>query len=534
MRKPSYRVPQNEHGQAMILAVICLLVLCLGLFLVFDTGQVVSKKVQLTNAADAAAYSVAIEQARALNTAAYLNRAEVANQVAIAQIVSLQSYGIYLDSSAGRWSRYLSYLEWIPYVGEVAAAVSDALKAAQEAIVPVLTGSHGVEVIAVNALNVLNEAYSQVQARVFQAFAMESGFATAKDVVAANTPGVDDGVSDATIPAAGKSLLYAQLYQFAEFGPDTHIASGNRGYTTRYKIPRAPNGLSGVRRDWAGDRVANVAMQARDNLSSHRNKSLGPFKKKGSTDLVDYNRWVAVDTSKFDLDLWLFSIKFTTGMGAAAAFPTDATPNSRPIISPGVRLTKGTGDGPSDYRAGHGWGWDSPYDRHHDDAYNGALSNVGDVANNPTDRNYTRMVPQEVSWMRSKDSGLRDYNDVEPGKAVAPYEISSKDKTDVGPIFTVFVQQTDDKVRTGSVIGMTGGGLRLKNKGAGNAVSAVSSAQVYYDRPWWNLGFIARRAGSSNDNRNRELGNLFEPYWQVRLVETPTAYKAALGVTSAI
>lgn len=529
-QKPGPFAGQRQRGQALILAVICLLVLCLAFLAVFDTGQVVSKKVQLTNAADAAAYSVAIEQARALNTAAYLNRAEVANQVAIAQIVSLQSYGIYIDSSAGRWSRYLSYLEWIPYVGEVAAEISQALKTAQEGIASALAATHGGGTMAVNVLNILNGAYSFAQKHVFEAFATQTALVTASDVVKANTVDVE-GQSSATIPAVGKGLLYAQLAKFAEVtgSKDLPLARANWGYTTRFTIPASPNGLTGTQRTWAGDRDANVMMQARDGLSSHRNASLGPFTKKGSTDLVDYNRWVAVDTSKFDVDLWLFSIKFTTGMGAAAALPAGATFKSKAIISPGIRLTKGSGDGPSDYRPGHGWGWDSPYDGHHDDPYNDALGNVGGVASDPTDKSYTQMVPQEVSWMPSRKSGLQDYNGVDPGKASEPYNTSSSDKGDVGPIFTVFVQEPDDKVRTGANIGMEYGDLKLKNQGADNGISAVSSAQIYYDRPM-DLDFMHRNQNSDE----RELGNLFEPYWQVRLVETPNAYKIALNLTAGI
>ncbi|WP_245979002.1 pilus assembly protein TadG-related protein [Solilutibacter pythonis] len=62
--------PPRQQGQALPLALIFLFVLCIGLLVTFNTGQVVNKKVELTNAADAAAYSVAAEQARAWNFAA--------------------------------------------------------------------------------------------------------------------------------------------------------------------------------------------------------------------------------------------------------------------------------------------------------------------------------------------------------------------------------------------------------------------------------------------------------------------------------
>lgn len=518
----------RQRGQALILTVVCLLVLCAAFFVVFDTGQVVTRKVQLVNAADAAAYSVAIEQARALNTAAYLNRAQVANQVLVAQIVGLQSYGVYIDSSAGRWSRYISYLDWIPYVGEVAAEVSSALKEVQQAIAEVLPGTNKVADLAVNALNVLNGAYSGAQKSIFDAFAGQAEITTVSGVIKVNTLDAG-GAGNAKIPAAGQALLAAQLYEFAGLpGPDLPGVEANKGYTTHYEIPQMRGGVGGVRRNWAGDRVASVMMQARDGFSKNRTASLGPLKKAGATDLVDYNRWVAVDTSKFDLDLWLFSIKFTTGMAAAAALP-NGNFSSRSIIKPGIRLTKGSGGGPGDYRPGHGYGWDSPYDQGHTDPYDGALGLVKDVAGDPADRSYTGMSPQQVSWMPMRSSrirsGLQDYDDVAPGKAVEPYRVSTSDSSDVGPIFTVFVQQPTSSVRTGSNIGMEHGDLKLKDKGIGDAMSAVSSAQVYYDRP---MDLFKR------EDRKQELGNLFEPYWQVRLVETPVPYKLFLGLTSSI
>lgn len=541
---------QRQKGQALILAVVCLLVLCLGLFVVFDTGQAVTKKEQLVNAADAAAYSVGIEQARALNTAAYLNRAEVANQVAIAQIVSLQSYGNYTDSMAGRLSKALELIS-IPLdfvgIGEVLTAAAETLQSMQEGLAAGLAVTDKVGTGVVTGLNALNMAYSSAQTVVFAAFAGETMFTTANGIVKKNTQDIK-GDSAAAIPFVGQALLGAQLQQFSELGMHQPLAGGNWGYTTRFKIPQSRGSISGVPRNWAGDRDANVVMQARDGFSAGRNASPGflgfhPIKKAGSTDMVDYNRWVAVDTLNFHFKLgwgWLSKTwDVPLAFGAAAAIPSRFEgSSSQSIISPGIRLTKGTGTDPSSYRPGHKWGWDSPYDSHHYDPYDGALGNISkvEVANDPTDKLFTNTVPQEVAWMveeapQSEEfhAGLQNYNDVDPGKAVQPYATSSSDDHDVGPVFTVYVQQSDDTIRTGgsSLVGMEGGDLKLKGHGVDGAMAAVSSAQVYYDRPM-NLDFMRRADGK------RELGNLFEPYWQVRLIETPPSYKLALGIATAL
>jgi hypothetical protein len=531
----------TQRGQALVLTIVVLLVLCLGLFMLFDTGQVVAKKTQLVNAADAAAYSVAVEQARALNTVAYLNRAEVANQVAIAQIVSWQSYGNYTDSMAGRLSKALEIIS-VPLdfigVGEVLTAAAETLQSMQEGLASGLAVTDKLGTAAVNVLNGLNAAYSTAQQGIVAAYGGQTMLSTVGDVVKANTLDAD-GQSTATIPASGEALLIAQLAAFANLpGADRiPVVSGNKGYTTRYQIPRPRgSGITGVQRSWAGDRDANVMMQARDGFSARRSANVlfGTVTKSGSTDLVDYDRWVAVDTLNFKFTLGIcpacdkFDVPFA--FGAAAALPS-GNYSSRSVISPGIRLTKGSGDGPSDYRAGHGYGWDSPYDGHSVKPYDGALGNIGslEVANDPTDRVFTSTTPQEVAWMPEylpvQEDGLQDYDDVDPNKAVEPYQASAEDRGDVGPVFTVFVQQPTSTVRTGSTLGMEGGDLKLKDQGVDSAISAVSSAQVYFSRP---------RELFARDDGKRELGSLFEPYWQVRLVDTPTDYKIYLGLMAGL
>ncbi len=74
----------------------------------FNSGQIVAAKVRLLGAADAAAYSAALAEARALNFQAYMNRAIVANEVAIAQLVSLRSWSGYMNQLLQRSSTIAS------------------------------------------------------------------------------------------------------------------------------------------------------------------------------------------------------------------------------------------------------------------------------------------------------------------------------------------------------------------------------------------------------------------------------------------
>jgi len=88
---------RRQRGQALVLALVLVFAGLLGLFFMFSTGQVSASKQRLTNAADAAAYSAALWRARVLNFHAYANRAIVAQEVAVAQAVTLVSWSKYFE-----------------------------------------------------------------------------------------------------------------------------------------------------------------------------------------------------------------------------------------------------------------------------------------------------------------------------------------------------------------------------------------------------------------------------------------------------
>ena len=98
---------KSQRGQALPLGIAFLMSAVLFGIVLFNTGQLASEKSRLANTADAAVYSGLIWQARALNFQAYTNRAMVANQVSIGQMVSFAS-----------WTKYASILvRNIDYIG---------------------------------------------------------------------------------------------------------------------------------------------------------------------------------------------------------------------------------------------------------------------------------------------------------------------------------------------------------------------------------------------------------------------------------
>jgi hypothetical protein len=87
-----HALPRRQRGQSLVYALFWLTGGLAALYFLFHTGQAVRHKSQLVNAADAVALSAGHLQARALNVAALHNRALLANEVLIAQMVGIASW----------------------------------------------------------------------------------------------------------------------------------------------------------------------------------------------------------------------------------------------------------------------------------------------------------------------------------------------------------------------------------------------------------------------------------------------------------
>lgn len=101
--KPCWPVSARgqQCGQVLLLALLLMLGGTFMLVALFSGGQVLATRQRLVGAADAAALSAATWRARVLNTIAYTNRAIVAQEVSIAQAVTLASWARYFESLAG-------------------------------------------------------------------------------------------------------------------------------------------------------------------------------------------------------------------------------------------------------------------------------------------------------------------------------------------------------------------------------------------------------------------------------------------------
>ncbi|MCC7059231.1 MAG: hypothetical protein IT508_03275 [Burkholderiaceae bacterium] len=175
--------PRRQRGQALVLGLVLLFAGLLSLFFLFSSGQVSASKQRLTNAADAAAYSAAVWRARVLNFHAYANRAIVAQEVAVAQAVTLTSWSKYFENFTITARRLAS--AWPP-AAAVLAVVAKVAGTARN-----LTESSAADEIPLRAAPSLGyKALLQRSQETLQLAADTFGLgAVANEVVRANDPG---------------------------------------------------------------------------------------------------------------------------------------------------------------------------------------------------------------------------------------------------------------------------------------------------------------------------------------------------------
>jgi len=133
-----------HRGQIAPVALFGVLITSAVLVVMFNTGQKVTERSLVANAADAAAYSGAVWTARHLNFMAYTNRAMIANHVAVGHFISYVSWVRYINDSLQAIDRVT---QWIPYVGQyvdlaeqISAQVRDATEQAAQITVPLIDG----------------------------------------------------------------------------------------------------------------------------------------------------------------------------------------------------------------------------------------------------------------------------------------------------------------------------------------------------------------------------------------------------------
>ena len=204
----------RQCGQAMVMTLLFGVVIVVAALALYRSGQLTSDKMALQNATDGMAYSASIIEARDLNFASYMNRAVIANEVAIGQAVGLASWAFHFES-IGRWL--------VEYDKFLAAPTSGGSTAPLNAVSKVFQVPGKV---FVNLLSAYAKGMTLINTNINRAYGLGSKmyhYATVAGVI-----GVLDEIRDDTAPDGaeisdfGLMTLLAHLYTYNAYFTNTY------------------------------------------------------------------------------------------------------------------------------------------------------------------------------------------------------------------------------------------------------------------------------------------------------------------------
>jgi hypothetical protein len=138
--------PRRTRGQALIWLLGTMVACVAILYGVFNTAQITVAKQRTVNAADAGALAGATVQARVLNLAAYNNRAMMANEAFLIQMLSIESWLQYFGTTADNFGTVAELIgvfvppveaigQFLDKMGDVADKIHDGLAKANNLII---------------------------------------------------------------------------------------------------------------------------------------------------------------------------------------------------------------------------------------------------------------------------------------------------------------------------------------------------------------------------------------------------------------
>lgn len=414
------RSPASQRGQVLPLALGLLVIVAGFFYLMVNAGQTVTEKMRVTNAADAAAYSAAVVEARALNYDAYLNRAMVANQMAIAQMVSFASWIDYFAKASDNFGSYATDLNFFLLPNPQVVVLDVAF--AGSAVVAAYFGGSTVQEYADYVIDYGAGAIITVHDVATQALALS------QRLVQLNlAAGIRQGQVANQVVKAMDPKLSAEVVL---------VSHGFDNFTKNY---------SGDERS----RFADVAVRSRDPFTRERNFTVDSFsipflrknpalKKRGGTELIGLDEWRAVDT------LELHGQRFGCGKLGLSWCDDIKTP----IGWGGIEVDAGGGD------AGRGY---------HGNAY----------TENPT------TARKSDSVMRSPDYGY--FSGIPTSQEISDVDPANEASTSI--TIRVSKSQSDTLTSGNAAQAAPSGRLALfSDHPAGGQIAALSRAQVFFDR----------------------------------------------------
>jgi len=275
VRGPSRR---RARGQALIWLLGTMATAVAVLYGVFNVAQLTAGKAKVVNAADAAALAGATSEARMLNLMAYNNRAVMANEVLLVQMVSLESWLGYVSNTGIHIGEVLSL---IPPLEPLAAIIMDAGNAAQTVRDDVLDPAVDVTTAFVEVLKTGLAAAHLAVSTLGGGVAVDA----ANSIVAANRADFGTHKDNGVQMASGAVMAMTSVRAAWDWSQFTRQYTANDRKYAKQVLEDSRDGFSANR---PGNALFNIDL------------GLAGMEKHGGTRLHDFDRWEAQDT----LEMW--------------------------------------------------------------------------------------------------------------------------------------------------------------------------------------------------------------------------------------
>jgi hypothetical protein len=468
---------RHASGQALPLVLGLAGLGALSLVMLYNLGQTIAARARLTHAADAAAYSGALVQARALNLVAYINRAQIAHQVAMAHLVTLATWTRFGQAEGQRVLR-----------GNPPAPVIGMLFGPSHGQAYASAGS------AANA--------GALAARFERAY--ERHDATVHRVLTATMRETLARLPDTRMQAM-RAVVLANYPEFQAPAADAASAS-QRGSRDRLRLQVRSDEWPGFVRRHAGN--GRGALRATVLDATGRYGFLGPrnqdarnawpvsfrcptwrheLRRRGGTRLGSDGLWRSIDTQSFhkvrsNKYIGCYYREYAMGWGKADARGANAKSSEPPAP-----------DVPDDFSRQDFWRWVRQHTSW--DIVNGVSNPLA----------YAYAMRDAARWA---------------GAGLPPYAEVPLTRAGRGARFVLTLRQPAPLLATtdgGGTVASPMGRFAYAGLTGEDDVTVVSAAETYFARPQ------ARRDGLD------EIATLFRPYWQARLTGTSESKAARHG-----
>ncbi|HSH98551.1 MAG: pilus assembly protein TadG-related protein [Methylophilaceae bacterium] len=513
--------PRKQRGQSIVFITVTSVIVLLVTLVTFNSGQLSYHRIKLQNTADAAAYSAAVAEARDLNFAAYMNRGMIANQVAVAQIVSLTGWSRnFYDTYNGE---YVSIQETISSFSSLKAMWSTPFNVAKGFSNGIKSVLDPVAGPAVKAIDFLIDGLYYASKAYHLAVVASIPLQVIPNVVEANEP-------EAKVSDFGNLALAAYAANYYTFTKSFSPSGNTDGDDRMAKVTQASTDVFYKDRSlppiWPlpilidPTRLFTYGVGPLLMMQFHSGGSV----LKNNTNVADQNMkgWDSLDSTGLFVIMCLTIPVF--GIPVPIPFPLPPLPagagaaaagNSAWISSQGLGLSNNFGH------------------------RNPANTDVDPLATFPYGGVHVNPMTAIPAWIKVAEgpganldsrAGIRDYYDLAANiKSNASQQANATNKTnlnDVAPSWVVEVERPNSSLITSSTGDYTIGGgsdgkLNLPMGNPSNNLRALSKAQAYFSRP---SSQFVRAQGSpewgifKRDDGKTEWGSLYSPYWQARLV----------------